>query len=365
MTARPSEPSVAGAAPAHPDPAIELRMTTLHATRGANFWSRCPVTRMDMRVGAYEDISSADVPGFTEALVRAMPGLEEHRCSIGTRGGFVIRLRRGTYAPHIVEHVALELQTMIGHDVGFGRTRGGDETGEYTLVFEHLHERVGLRAAALALETVQRAFARTLEGVDHALTELRALAATPDTPSLHHRVLAGVSGGSGRAEAQAELARRLDARGVRDPLVVDVSPGFVLHSGLPYARSDLAIVLDLEPTDVAPRYQEPDRALQLMSVLADGTAEAGIVVCPAKAWELQDYARDRGCRVAVFASDDRITRRDLKVATAMACVRDGRIAVEHCGDPIDAGALDPALPVASQVAAALADFVHAGGCEPT
>ena len=66
-----------------PDPSVEIRMTTLHATRGANFWSTRPVMRMDLMVGAYEDISSADVPGFTDALLSAMPGLEEHRCSIG------------------------------------------------------------------------------------------------------------------------------------------------------------------------------------------------------------------------------------------------------------------------------------------
>ena len=54
-------------------------------------------------VGSYEDISSADVEGFTESLVATMPGLIEHRCSLGTRGGFVTRLRRGTYAPHIAE----------------------------------------------------------------------------------------------------------------------------------------------------------------------------------------------------------------------------------------------------------------------
>ena len=124
------------------DPAKEIRMTTLHATRGANFWSSRPVMRMDLAVGAYEDISSADVPGFTEQLLNAMPGLVEHRCSIGERGGFVIRLRDGTYAAHIVEHIALELQTMIGHDVGYGKTRGGDIEGEYTLVFEHIHEAV-------------------------------------------------------------------------------------------------------------------------------------------------------------------------------------------------------------------------------
>src|SRR5687767_15784679 len=101
-----------------PDATVELRMTSLHATRGANYWSRRPVTRLDILVGEYEGISSADVPGFTEALVSAMPGLEEHRCSIGERGGFITRLQRGTYAAHTIEHVALELQNTIGHEVG-------------------------------------------------------------------------------------------------------------------------------------------------------------------------------------------------------------------------------------------------------
>src|SRR5215213_4334010 len=175
-------------APAKADPATEIRITTLHSTRGINFWSKRPVIRMDLAVGEYDDISSADVDYFDRALVAAMPGLAEHHCSIGSRGGFVIRLRRGTYAPHIIEHVALELQTMIGHRVGYGRTRGGDVDGEYTVVFEHDHEQVGLRAAALATEVVQRAFAGTLDTVEPAINELRALAETPDTPLIHQRV---------------------------------------------------------------------------------------------------------------------------------------------------------------------------------
>src|SRR3954464_6387289 len=195
-----------------PDPVSEICITTLHATRGINFWSRRPVIRLDLAVGEYEDISSADARHFTDSLVAVMPGLVEHHCSIGSRGGFITRLRRGTYAPHIIEHVALELQTMIGHEVGYGRTRGGDEDGEYTVVFEHDHEQVGMRAAALALEIVQRAFAGTLETVEPAVSELEALAKTPDRPMLHQRVVCGITGGAGRAEAQQELVDRLTKR---------------------------------------------------------------------------------------------------------------------------------------------------------
>lgn len=336
------------------DPAGEIRITALHATRGINYWSTRPVVRLDLTTGAYEDISSAQVPGFTDALIDAMPGLREHHCSIGAPGGFVKRLRRGTYAPHIIEHVALELQTMIGHEVGYGRTRGGDEPGEYTLVFEHRHEHVGLRAAALALAVVQRAFAGTLDSVELAVQELAALSATPDTPPLHQHVLCGVTGGTGRVEAQHEIARRMDGR-VDDPLIIDVSPAYLLRAGLPYSHSEAAVVLDTTLTDVPERYAKPERARRLVSTLAHAVRRGGFVICPAKEWEIQDYAREHDCRVAIFATDDDVTARDARVASAAARVRGGCILVEaEEGDVEDCGPLADGASAAAQVAGVLA-----------
>ena len=327
-------------------------MTTLHATRGANYWSQRPVTRVDIVVGAYEEISSAQVPGVTAALVGAMPGLIEHRCSVGERGGFIIRLRRGTYVPHIVEHIALELQSLIGHDVGYGRTRGGDVPGEYTIVFEHVHEEVGIRAAALALDVVQRAFAGTLDSVEPALAELRAIAAHPPSAPLRAHVLCGITGGAFRAETRAEL-ERLGFGVDEDDLVIDVAPGYILQAGLPYARSDVAIVLDDQPTDVPDRYRDPERASRLVSVVADAVGSRGLVVAPAAAWDVQDRAREAGCRVAVFATDANVSARDKRVAGAAAWVENGRIVVEHVDGTIDGGPLRDDAPAAAQVAAAL------------
>ncbi len=341
-----------------PEAASTIRMTSLHSTRGKNFWSLRPVTRLDLVVGEYDDVSSADVPGMTEQLMSTMPGLIEHRCSIGERGGFLIRLRRGTYAPHIIEHVALELQTMMGHDVGFGRTRGGDVEGEYTLVFEHRHEQVGLRAAALALEAVQQAFDGVLESVDSAVAELTALARLPDTPGLIANVLCGITGGDGRAEAQSALRARL-----ADPaaLVIDVAPNYLLQAGLPYARSRMAIILDSALTDVPERYRDEERSIQLVNVVSDAVERDGMVICPAKSWEIQDYARDSRCRVAVFTIGARVSRRDAKRARAAAFVRDGRIIIDDFDGEVDAGALHSTQPPASQIAAALAaSTFHAG-----
>jgi cyanophycin synthetase len=309
---------------------------------------------MDIIIGAYDDISSAQVPGVTAALVSTMPGLVEHRCSIGERGGFIARLRRGTYVPHIIEHVALELQGIVGHEVGYGRTRGGDVPGDYTIVFEHAHESVGIRAAALALDVVQRAFAGTLDTIDPEVAELRALAATSPPAPLRARVLCGITGGANRAEARAELQRL--GFGTEDDLVVDVAPGYILQAGLPYSHSDVAIVLDDQPSDVPERYRDAKRASRLVSVVADAVNDGGFVVTPARAWDVQDRARDAGCRVAVFTSDDSITAKDKKVAGMAAWVADRRIVIEHADAVVDRGSVREDSPVIAQVAASLCAF---------
>lgn len=337
---------------ARPDPFAELRLVALRSLRGANFWSSFPVTRIDVAVGAFDHVSSADVPGLADALAVALPGLVEHRCSIGERGGFLTRLRRGTYAPHILEHLALELQAMIGHEVGFGRARGGDRPGEYTVVFEHRHAEVGLRAAAHALELVQRAFAGEPLPVEHALAELQTLAMQPDVPPLQQHVRCGVTGGGPRAALRDALAAVLPAS---EP-VVEVAPAYILNAGLPYARSDLAVILDAEPTDVPERYREPDRAQRLVSVVADAVPRDGIVIVPATEWEVQDLVRDAGCRVAVFHADGEVTPADAHVAHAAAFVRGGRMLIECGGVLHEAGALDDERPPAVQLAVALARY---------
>jgi hypothetical protein len=334
----------------------EVRITTLHATRGANFWSREPVIRMDVSVGGYEDISSADARGFTEALVEALPGLRDHRCSIGEPGGFIIRLRRGTYLPHIVEHVALELQGMIGHDVGYGRTRGGDEPGEYTIVFEYIHQGVALRAAALALEIVQKAFASSLGAIDYAVNELTALAETTNVPPVDQRVLCGITGGSNRSETREELGRLGFNGDQGEDLIIDVAPSYILQAGLPYSRSDIAIVTNVDFSDVPPRYSERERAERLAGVLVDALPRRGVLIAPAKAWDLQDRARDDGNRVAVFSVDGKLSAKDKKVARTSAFLDDRRIMIEHLDEMVEGGWLHDKSPPESQVAAALAAF---------
>jgi hypothetical protein len=130
----------------------------------------------------------------------------------------------------------------------------------------------------------------------------------------------------------------------------------MLQAGLPYSRSDIAIILDANLTDVPDRYKERERARRLVAVVADAVPEDGIVIVPAKEWEIQDRVRDAGCRVAIFATDDDVTAKDKKVARASATVEGRRIMIEHLDTVVEAGWLHDKAPAEAQVAATLAAF---------
>jgi hypothetical protein len=169
-------------------------------------------------------------------------------------------------------------------------------------------------------------------------------------------VLCGITGGSNRSETRDELARLGFGGADGDDLVIDTAPAYILQQGLPYSHSDIAIVTNLDFTDVPQRYTEEKRAERLAGVVIDALPRRGVLVAPAKAWDLQDRARDEGCRVAVFAAGDNLTRKDKKVARTSAYVRDRHIMIEHLDAHADGGWLHENSPPEAQVAAALAAF---------
>jgi cyanophycin synthetase len=120
-----------------------LRVTHL---RGPNIWTYRPVIEAWLDIGELEDFPSNTLPGFAERLAAWLPGLVEHHCGVGHRGGFLERLRDGTWAGHILEHVVLELQNMAGMKTGFGKTRSTGQRGVYKMAFRTRDETVG-RAA--------------------------------------------------------------------------------------------------------------------------------------------------------------------------------------------------------------------------
>lgn len=130
-----------------------MKIREINAMRGPNYWSvrRHKLIVMVLDLEDMEERPSAKVEGFSQRLKDMFPSMYSHRCSVGEPGGFFQRVDEGTWMGHIIEHIALEIQTLAGMDTGFGRTRGYGEEGVYNVVFSYIEEDVGRYAARAAV----------------------------------------------------------------------------------------------------------------------------------------------------------------------------------------------------------------------
>jgi cyanophycin synthetase len=122
--------------------------------RGPNIWSYGPAIHLVVDLGSLEEYPTNLLPGFSDGLLAWLPGVGEHACSRGRRGGFAERLREGTWVGHVAEHVALQLQGEVGHDTRRGKTRSTGVPGQYHVIFGYQDEAVGLAAGRLAVRMV-------------------------------------------------------------------------------------------------------------------------------------------------------------------------------------------------------------------
>lgn len=144
---------------------LEIRKTRVY--RGPNVWTRVPSILMVVDIGELEDRPSNTIPGLYERLTELVPSLADHRCSRGYRGGFLERLREGTWMGHVAEHIALAIQGCTGADVTRGKTRSTDERGVYNVVFEYEQEDVGIAAGELAVRLLNHLIYNTEPELDY------------------------------------------------------------------------------------------------------------------------------------------------------------------------------------------------------
>ncbi len=138
-----------------PQPRPELSIVGTQVYRGPNVWSYEPAIHLVVDLGVLEDWPTDRLPGFTDRLLDLLPGLRNHSCSRGRKGGFVERLTEGTWLGHVTEHVALQLQQEVGHDLRRGKTRQiAGEPGRYNVIYGYSDETVGLAAGRLAVRLV-------------------------------------------------------------------------------------------------------------------------------------------------------------------------------------------------------------------
>ncbi|WP_407672017.1 cyanophycin synthetase [Noviherbaspirillum soli] len=135
----------------------ELVFRRVTHLRGPNIWTYRPVIEAWVDIGELEQFPSNKIPGLYERLTAWLPSLVEHRCGVGERGGFLERLREGTWAAHILEHVVLELQSLAGMPTGFGKARETSESGVYKVAFRTRQEEVGRAALEAARELLMAA----------------------------------------------------------------------------------------------------------------------------------------------------------------------------------------------------------------
>ena len=173
-----------------------MKILKIQALRGPNIWSirRKKLIQMRLDLEEMEQFPTNKINGFKERIEAILPSMIKHRCSEGCRGGFFMRVDRGTWMGHVIEHIALEIQSLAGMETGFGRTRETKTPGIYNVVFSYTEENVGMFAAESAVAIAEALIAGTAYDVEGDIQKMR---------EIRERVRLGPSTGSIVEEAVA------------------------------------------------------------------------------------------------------------------------------------------------------------------
>jgi len=154
-----------------------MKIDKIQALRGPNIWSvqRKKLIQMRLNLEEMEQFPTNKIDGFRERIEAMFPTMIEHRCSEGVRGGFFSRIERGTWMGHVIEHIALEIQTLAGMETGFGRTRETKTPGIYNVVFSYTEENVGMFAAESAVAIAEALIAGTPYDLEADIQKMREI----------------------------------------------------------------------------------------------------------------------------------------------------------------------------------------------
>lgn len=154
-----------------------MKVLDIKVMKGPNYWSnkrhKLIVMRLDLE--DMEEKPTNKVPGFSERIEKMFPTMYTHRCSEGVEGGFFSRVKDGTWMGHVIEHIALEIQTLAGMDCGFGRTRETSQRGVYHVVFSYYEEKAGVYAAKESVKIAEALINNTDYDLAKTIQELREI----------------------------------------------------------------------------------------------------------------------------------------------------------------------------------------------
>ena len=154
-----------------------MKIREINAMRGPNYWSirRHRLIVMVLDLEEMEELPTNKIEGFADRIQEMFPSMYAHRCSEGCEGGFFMRVDEGTWMGHVIEHIALEIQTLADMDTGFGRTRGYGEKGVYNVVFSYIEESVGRYAAKAAVRICEALIAGDPYDLEEDIQRMREL----------------------------------------------------------------------------------------------------------------------------------------------------------------------------------------------
>lgn len=154
-----------------------MKILDIKVMSGPNYWSarRHKLIVMLLDLEELEERPTNKIDGFLERMKALMPSLYEHRCSEGVPGGFFTRVKEGTWMGHVIEHIALELQTLAGMETGFGRTRESDKKGVYHVVFSYYEAKAGIYTAKAAVKIAEALISGETYDLQHDIQQLREI----------------------------------------------------------------------------------------------------------------------------------------------------------------------------------------------
>jgi cyanophycin synthetase len=284
--------------------------------RGPNIWTYRPVLEVWLDIGELEDSPSNTIPGFYERLTALLPTLIEHRCGIGERGGFLQRLREGTWPGHILEHVTIELQNQAGMQSGFGKARSTSVRGVYKVVVRSRNEEVSRAALHAARDLVLAA----MQGRDYDVVATVA--------NLRDMVDDLCLGPSTACIVDAATERGIPSIRLNEGNLVQLGYGIRQHRIWTAETDQTSAIAETISRD-------KDLTKSLLSACGVPVPEGRVVESPADAW---DAAGDIGVPVVVKPSDgnhgrgvstELMTREEVEAAFVVADAEGSEVIVER------------------------------------
>lgn len=299
----------------HADPPMKIE--SIKVLRGPNQWARFPVLEVRVDLGQLEEFPSHTLPGFNDRLMAWLPSMIEHRCSIGERGGFFQRLRTGTWMGHILEHVTLELQTLAGTAVGYGRARETKTRGVYNVIIEYQQEGFAIACLKAAHALLTAAIAGESFDVMQVVRQLR------------EQLLEERLGPSTRSIVEAARRREIPVRRLNDGSLVRLGIG---------AKQRRILAAETDGTSAIAESIAQDKELTrcLLAEAGIPVAQGKPVVSADEAWQV---ARELGLPVVVkpqYGNQGRgvsvglTTEEEVHQAYATAAVDGAAVVVECC-----------------------------------